>query len=243
MDVSQIQRILGMFTKSHVSIPIKTNTYEELYEHASVCDFAALCCKYDLLDDMLDDMLVECHKQQPKYEGKINSGEKSNECVKHIIIPKQQMQNKSIQETSHYLDKLFFALCCIKDPLMTLKGLDKSALTKMKHDLMAYVDNTQVKALDMAKYKYTKKGIREVLTKCLNVDQGNGNYNEFDWVTVRTIFVVAVRYLKMVVTLQIQGELKEHFPLPASMTQEQQHPSNNDGGIIINYIDKEFVML
>jgi hypothetical protein len=237
MDVSQIQRILGMFTKSHVSIPIKTNTYEELYEHASVCDSPALPCKYDLLDDLL----VECHRQQ-KSKGKINSSEKSNECVKHIIRPtKQQMQTKSIKDTSHYLDKLFFALCCIKDTLMTLKALDKAAVTKMRHDLMAFVDNTQVKALDMAKYKYTKKGIREVLTKCMNAEQVNGNNNEFDWATVRTILVIAVRHLKKTITLQIQGDVKEMFPLPVSMTQEQ-HPTNN-GGVIINYIDNEFIMV
>jgi hypothetical protein len=235
MDVSQIQRILGMFTKSHVSIPIKTNTYEELYEHTSVCDSAALFCKYDLLDDLL----VECQRQQ-----KSMGSEKSNanECAKHIIRPtKQQIQSKSIKDTSNYLDKLFFALCCIKDPLMTLKGLDKSAVTKMRNDLTAFVDNTQVKALDMAKYKYTKKGIREVMTKCQNVDQSNGNYNEFDWLTVRTILVVAVRHLKKGITLQIQGDVKEHFPLPTSMTQEQ-HPTN-DGGVIINYIDNAFIML
>jgi hypothetical protein len=124
---------------------------------------------------------------------------------------------------------------------MTLKGIDKPALTKMKHELMTFVDNTQVKALDMAKYKYTKKGIREVLTKCMNVEQVNGNNNEFDWATVRTILVVAVRHLKRSITLQIQAELKEHFPLPASMTQEQQPPTNNS--VIINYIDNEFVML
>jgi hypothetical protein len=151
------------------------------------------------------------------------------------------MQNKIIKEDSHHFDKLFFALCCIKDPLMTLKGLDKSATTKMKHDLMAFVDNTQVKALDMAKYKYTKKGIREVLTKCLNVDQSKDTLNEFDWITLRTILVVAVRHLKKPITLQIQGEVKEHFPLPASITQEPS--STKKEGTIINYLDDDFIIL
>jgi hypothetical protein len=225
MDVSQIQRVLSMFTKSHVSIPIKTNKYEELCEHGSACDVASSFCKYD----MLDDMLVECRKRQTK-------NEKSSECAK------QQMQTKSIKETQHYLDTLFFALCCIKDPLMTLKGVDKAALTKMKHDLMSFVDNTQVKALDMAKYKYTKKGIREVLSKCMSVNQDNTNNNEFDWISVRTIVVVAVRHLKKAITLQIQGELKENFPLPASMTQEQQ-PSSTEGHVIINYVHGEFTVM
>jgi hypothetical protein len=70
MDVSQIQRVLGMFTKSHVSIPIKSNKYEELYEHGSNC--FPLMCKYD----MLDDMLVECRKQQTRSEVDINKSKK-----------------------------------------------------------------------------------------------------------------------------------------------------------------------
>jgi hypothetical protein len=236
MDVSQIQRVLGMFTKSHVSIPIRSNKYEELYEHGSDCDSSTLSCKYD----MLDDMLVECRKQPTKSNVHVNKHDMSFECVKQITRPKQQIENKIIKDSSHYLDKFFFALCCIKDPLMSLKEMDKSAITKMKHDLMAFIDNTQVKALDMAKYKYTKKGIREVLTKCLTVDLMRDTQNEFEWMTLRTVLVVAVRHLKKPITMQIQGEVKEHFPLPASITQEPS--STKEEGTIINYVDNCFIV-
>jgi hypothetical protein len=91
----------------------------------------------------------------------------------------------------------------------------------------------------MAKYKYTKKGLRELLTVDCKAS------NMFDWNIVRAIVVIAVRYLKKPVTIQLQGETKEHIPLPASMTKEQEPSSstNVNVGITINYENGRFIML
>ena len=213
MDVSHIHRVLGCFTKSHVSVPIKSNAFEETYE---------CIAKVDDKSGMLDDMISECRKrlaQTPK-----------NRPAPVV----HEVERQSLK--THYLEQLFFVLCCVKDPLMTLKGLDKSALTKMKHDLLAFVENTQVKTLDMVKYKYTKKGLREILTKCITADVDGA----FDWLTVRAVLVVAVRHLRKGITLQIKGETKEIFPLPPSMTEQQ-----NGEQVTINYddVNNEFIMV
>jgi len=241
MDVSHINLVLGYFEKSLVSVPIKTNAFEEVYsDDVKQSDTTSALQKFD----MLDDILFECRNFR-KHASDNDTHKSKLTTISHDNIKHCQHHEHSKES---YVDELYYTISCVKDPLLTLKGFDKSVTTKMKHDMISYLDNTQVKVLDMAKYKYTKKGLRELLTvDCKASDV-------LEWNIVRAIVVLAVRYLKKPVTIQIQGETKEHIPLPSSMTQEQgpssttqeQGPSSSTlmhAGGIINYENGRFVML
>jgi hypothetical protein len=230
MDVSHIQRIFNGFTKSHVNIAIKPNRFEESYDVSP---------KHESMFEQLDDILQEC---------------KHAECVAIHTTPvtAKMTVNASVSASTsapsssnkergsqNYLDELFFAFCCIRDPLLTLKNnirIDASLLLKMKQDILAYIDNTQVKVLDMAKYKYTKKGLREIMGKCLASGHGNNN-TDFDWATIRALVVVSVRLLKTPITMLINGEQKETFLLPPSMTEGANEP------VALDFRNRKFVML
>ncbi len=229
MDVSHIHKVLESFTKSHVSIPIKSNHFQEHFENEVQAQTSSV---FDELDNILNE-----YKEVSRIKGTSNEGRKQ-------ATPKTSQINRKIEvqytpsTQHHYIDELCFTLCCIKEPLLTLKGFDKNVVDKFKQDILAFLENTQVKVLDMAKYKYTKKGLREILMNCLSKDWVT-NHNEFDWVTVRAIIVLATRYLKKGITIQLSGVVKEQLLVPASIIA-------NDGKQTIetiNYQDGKFIML
>lgn len=230
MDVSHIHHVLSCFPKSLVSVPIKTNSFEEVYS-----DNNQQQNKTYVLEkfDMLDDMLSECRNSTKDNIKSKTTFLSNNNDSRKISEANSSQHVKNLKES--YVDELLYTMSCVKDPLLTLKTLDKSITTKMKHELLAYLDNTQVKTLDMAKYKYTKKGLREIF---------NFDYKEsdiLDWNIVKAILVVGVRYLKKSFIIQVQGEFKEHIPLPPSMIKE--HESSSSTSVTINYENGRFVML
>lgn len=222
MDVSHIQRVFGYFKKSLVSIPINTNAFEEKYNNTEEIE------ESESQFNKLDDMLMECKNY------------KTNSTFKKTMkstTPNKEVYQQKLSHNQSYVDALYYTLSCIKDPLLTLKGFDKSIATKMTHELLAYLDNTQVKVLDMVKYKYTKKGLRNILS----VDYKTTDMIDLN--IVRAISVVAVRYLKKPITIQIQGETKEHIPLPSSMIGNQEESTSTNQSFIINYVDNKFELV
>lgn len=234
MDVSHIHHVLSCFTKSLVSVPIKTNAFEEVYsDNNQQTNMTLSSQKFE----MLDDILFECRNftkstREDNIKSKSTMLSNNNDSRKISLV---NNNNNGQQVKNSYVDELLYTVSCINDPLLTLKPFDKSIVTKMKQELLSYLDNTQVKTLDMAKYKYTKKGLREIF----NVDYKA--FDTLDWNIVKALLVVSARYLKKSFVIQVQGELKEHIPLPPSMIKEQEPSSSKS--VTINYENGRFVML
>lgn len=201
MDISYIKSILNEFKESHVSLTIKSNSFEETcidnkyFQEQTKDEYAKL-----------DDMLKECKKYAT---------------IKEVQIDK--------------VTKFFYMLCCIQEPTLTLKHyttIDKPKLLQFKHDMLKFIEETQVKNLEITKYKLTKKALKQLLARCLVENDDSW----FEWSCIRALLVVVVRLLKKPIIYQENGITKENFTLPNSM-------ENTNDSIIIDYKNSNFILL
>jgi hypothetical protein len=218
MEFENITSILQSLTKNLVNIPIKTNNYEETNKEHLYYDVKQQC-HYDSLDDILGEFRNMKQNNTSKTSnsiGKIIYTDKSNkqdvDVDLHLnILSSTKKETNNIQYT--YIESLLFVLCCIKEPTLSLqKDKDrKSNIVKMRVDLLQYLSQSKVKDLELSKYKYTKKSIKEILDKCL-IEK-----NEYTYDIVRTILVLAIRMLKVNCILMIDRDIKEIFNIPKTI--------------------------
>jgi hypothetical protein len=207
MDISHIKSILNEFKESHVSLTIKANSFEE-----TCIDNKYHQEKSKDVYEGLDDMLKECRKY-----AKIENTRSTQE----VQIDK--------------VTKFFYMLCCIKESTLTLKRytiMDKPKLLQFKQDILKFIEETQVKNLEITKYKLTKKALRELLARCL----ANSDDTWFDWSCIRSLLVITVRLLRKPIIYQENGITKENFTLPTSI-------ENTNESIIIDYKNSDFILL
>lgn len=193
MDVSHIRTVLEALKSNYITVPIITNQYEETYA-MNVYD----CVLRNPFDD-LDDFSKECHEA---YQ------------MKHVH------PSKAVQQPSPSPSEVF-PLRSLLDCVQSVKSPEKYRMST-KFDLMQilidfqeYIASTLVKDLDIAKFKLTKKKIKEDLTTLhTNIDTATVN-NLQD--LARSLLVVASRNLKY--NIEVTGDI--NLTIPCKDTQDK----------------------
>jgi hypothetical protein len=202
MEAFNIHYVLSRLQENRVTIPINCNNFEE-----TRCNTLYTSLNSNP-QDCLDDMLQEVRAYR---KNKFNSTSNSTVLRRNIEVhpPKQTVGSGDnrckMLDNMKPFESLLLAIATIKDPLLSLstnKNDRKKAVKDIHVTLKDYLSKTQVKNLDIAKYKYTKKKLKEVIDTCMEEVQ-------YDIETLKAVVVVASRCLDLNFNI-IRGHLTEH---------------------------------
>lgn len=186
MDVSHIRTVLQSLKKNHITVPIITNQYEET---------CALNIYEPILQDKFgsfDDFALEC----------------ASVTTQTPILP------DVIEPSTAPIRSLLDCLQSVKQPEKYKKST-KVELMEMLLDFKEFIANTLLKDLDIAKFKVTKKKLKEDLdTVYRNVD--NVTVIEGFADLVRNVLIVASRKLEC--SVGVQGQMIMTIPCKVPIT-------------------------
>jgi hypothetical protein len=163
MDLSRISAVLLSLTNNQVKLPVVTNDqYSEMTGRA-----------YDHLDDIrkkfedMDDLVNvfrsrKCNNNKHVVTAPSDKSDKSDKSNQPQIIESQIDNTKQSPRLT-----LLHAIACINDPMLSLKSSRTDVLqiaSKIIFDLQQSLTETPSKALDLAKQKLTKNGVRGILS-------------------------------------------------------------------------------
>jgi hypothetical protein len=157
MEDTHIKSILSGLKNNMVTIPIVSNGYMELegtpYKNMQSVDS-------DNFFSLLDDMLGEFRRGKPIYQ-------KQKQNISST--PSTSNLRGEVKSLSPFMS-LVFSLACVRRPSLSLKyrknDVEEAVVDFMKFMKQALHD-AQVKAVDLAKYKLTKKQMQQYLDTCL----------------------------------------------------------------------------
>jgi hypothetical protein len=180
MEVSNIHKLLSQLQNNLVTLPIKCNEFEE-----TRCNSV-----YTNLNknpgEGLDDMLQEVRS----YRKNNNHRKVVYEVEKKIELPSNT--NRCAPPNMRPFESMLLAVASITEPLLSLSKNESDMQKAIKNTstiLKDYLVKTQVKNLDIAKYKYTKKKLKEILETCIDAP--------FDIDNLKGLTVVASRCLNI----------------------------------------------
>lgn len=182
MDVSHIRAVLATLKSNYITVPIITNQYEETYA-MNIYD-SVLKNPYDDLDDFTK----ECRKINP--------------------VPSKGLHLQTSTSTTPSLDEVY-PLRSLLDCVQSVKSPEKYRMStkidllQILTDFKDYITNTLLKDLDIAKFKVTKKKIKEDLhTIHANIDMIT--VNDLQDLT-KSLLIVASRNLKY--SIEVNGDI------------------------------------